>query len=49
MIGSLARDSAQMNSASDEADEDEPADGRIGPLAGLLVGQADQQERRWRP
>ena len=34
-----------MNSERpDDADEDEPADGRIGPVAELLVGQADQQE-----
>ena len=29
----------------DEADEDEPTDGRLGPVAELLVGQADEQER----
>ena len=28
----------------DDADEDEAADGRLGPVAELLVGQADEQE-----
>ena len=57
-IGSFARDSAQMKSDDpDEGDEDEAADGRIGPVVELvrrrvglaLLGQADEQEGRWRP
>ena len=45
MIGSLARALGHDEQKDpDDADEDEPADRRLGPVAELLVGQTDQQE-----
>ena len=44
-IGSAARDSIQRKTAAiSEAGQDQAADGRVRPVAGALVGQADQDQ-----
>ena len=45
-IGSLARDSAQRNTARHEAQRDEAADVRVGPLPELLVREAEQDRHQ---
>ena len=45
-IGSGTRDSIQdEDGAERQADQDQPADRGVGPVAGLLVGEADEERR----